>query len=480
MKSEKPLLHDGGPGGGGGAPRAASATLAPMADGETDAQAMLDPANQSLSEALSILLRLIYVGVLILFVVYLFSGLRRVQEFERGVRLVFGKVVDANLEPGLQYGPPFPFGEVVGVSTGVEKTIISRDFWVFTSTAQGDDPNAAIEQSLDTLPKTQSLKPDQGGSGSLITGDGSIVHAAWEGQYRRVDAGLYAANVLPEQERALVTAAAKRGIVRAVAEASVDSVLRQTAGGQDSLGARAREIAQATLDTAGAGIVIDSLAMTKVTPPLWVRDDFQNVQSAVSKAQAAKEAAETLASSALNRAAGDAAPYLIDRITAYEQAIGVQDRAGADAVLGEVNAAMSGARVDFGGRSRQASGEVTLLIEDARAYKSEVVAQGRSALARFQVMDEQFRQNPMLMLQREWGSAVNTFTSRRTVTQMFLPPGSERDVVQVLINMDPTLARDIEREVNQAQARAAQIEQLKRQSSEGLKTSTPLQEMSGE
>ncbi|HEX2838846.1 MAG TPA: SPFH domain-containing protein [Phycisphaerales bacterium] len=465
------LRHDGHEGGSptplpGGAPRPGSVTLR-EGDGPADTQAMLDPANQSLSEALNILLKLIYFGVFVLCIVYAFSGLRRVQENERGVRLLFGKVVDGDLSPGLQYGPPFPFGEVVRVDQSVEDVHIRRPFWPFIQGDNANDPNGVVDQSVDKLAPTQSLKPDQGGSGSLITGDGNIVHARWKVQYKRVNASTYAANMLPEDETQLVMAAVQRGAVQATAEATIDGVL---SANQASLAAVAKQVAQDTLDRAESGIVIDSLSMTEVTPPLWVRKNFQNVQSAVAKKQQEEEKASTEAAATLNRVAGDAAPYLVSQIDAYEKALATGNADAGDAILEGMRKVMGGEPVDFGGSSRRASGEVTSLIADAGAYRAEVVSGAKSSLARFQVMHEQFQQNPMLMLQREWGGAVTAFTGRRTVTQMFLPPGRQGDLVQVLINQDPTIARDIEREVNENQARRAQEAQLRRQQTEGLKT----------
>ncbi|MFO0830525.1 MAG: SPFH domain-containing protein [Phycisphaerales bacterium] len=469
MNQPHPLLHDS-PGGGDPQPpaRAGSVTLREGEEGPADTQAMLDPANQSLSEALNILLKLIYAGVLVLCVVYLFSGLRRVQENERGVRLLFGRVVDGDLSPGLQYGPPFPFGEVVRIGQSVEEVHVRKPFWVYIQgDNKPDDPNAPVETSVEKLTPTQSLKPDQGGSGSLITGDGNIVHARWKVQYKRTSASTYAQNILPEQERQLVMSAVQRGAVQACAQASIDSVL---SANQASLAAVARQIAQDTLNRAQSGINIDSLSMTEVTPPLWVRKNFQNVQSAVAKKQQEEEKAATDAAATLNKIAGDAAPFLVARIDEYEKALALNDRAKGGEVLGEMQRVMKGEPVDFGGQSRRASGEVTSLMADAGAYRAEVVSAAKSTLARFEVMNEQFSQNPMLMLQREWGGAVNAFTGRRTVAQMFLPPGKAGDLVQLLINQDPSLARDIEREVNEVQARKAQEAQEQRQKTQGLKT----------
>ena len=50
----------------------------------------LDPANQSLADALRVMMRLLQVTMLILAILYLGSGMHRVNEGERGIQLLFG------------------------------------------------------------------------------------------------------------------------------------------------------------------------------------------------------------------------------------------------------------------------------------------------------------------------------------------------------------------------------------------------------
>src|SRR5260221_13044460 len=71
-----------------------------------------DPANQSLSDAIRITFRILQGAMLILAVLYLLSGLQFVKEGEQGIRLLFGQISAAKLEPGLQYSLPFPLGEL--------------------------------------------------------------------------------------------------------------------------------------------------------------------------------------------------------------------------------------------------------------------------------------------------------------------------------------------------------------------------------
>lgn len=470
------------PGGSGpvGAPpssgRASSMTFAragaaggPAGEGSvTDAQAMLDPANQSLADALNILLRLIYIGVMLLGVAYLMSGFRNVKEGERGIRLLFGKVTESDLEPGLRWAPPYPFGQLRVVSQGQQRVDLNQDFWVVTP------PNQNV--SLDTLPPEQSLNPDQQGAGSLITGDGNLVHARWALTYRRNRASNYARNVLPETEVALVRAAAMRGVVRACAEMPIDELLRQSPGQPNSVSARAREVAQQMLDTADTGILIEQLTLSEITPPLWVRRDFAAVQAASSNAQKAMEDAQTERTGVLNEVAGRAAEPLLGMIAQYELALAQSDAGAAERVLGELDAVMQG-QASPGGVT--ASGRVTKIVSDAQAYRTQVVSAAQSQLGRFEAMNAQFESNPLVMVTRAWSGAVSQLYARDTVRRIFLPPSRPGDIVQVMLNKDPFLERELEKAVKATEAREA-AERAAREQQRRMFETTPTETLRGD
>jgi regulator of protease activity HflC (stomatin/prohibitin superfamily) len=468
------MLHqvDGGGGGGGAAESRRTSSMSFRADGAPgstpdtqDAAAMLDPANQSLAEALNILLKLLYLGVTLLFIAYLVSGFKFVNEGQRGIRLLFGKVQDSNLEPGFRWGPPFPFGDIVTVAQGVNSVAIDKSFWVFDG--------GSIRKDLDSLSPTSSLKPDQGGSGSIITGDGNLVHARWSAQYRRSNAKSFAENILTDREDELVQAAIRRGVVRACAQVSIDQMLRTSAENQGAIALRAREVAQGVLDAANSGITIETLSLTEVTPPLMVRPEFAKTQSATANAEKAKENASSERTSVLNGAAGDVAGYLIAKIDAYELALGKQDAKAAAGVLEEIDAVLAGGSVEIEGVERRASGQVTRLIGDARAYRDRVVTQAISDFNRFEALLAQYRVNPSVMVQQEWSSAVATFYERKSVMKMFLPAGDDGDLVQIMLNRDPYAMRDQDRAVKEAEARrAARLRQEENRKSQ-FETNTP-------
>lgn len=420
------------------------------AGNEVDAAAMLDPANQSLAEALNILLKLLYVGVAALFIAYLISGFKFVKEGERGIRLLFGRVEDSSLEPGFRWGPPFPFGDIVTVSSGVNSVAIEREYWPYDGGSE--------KKSIENIAPTPSLKPNQGGSGSIITGDGNLVHARWSAQYRKSNAKMFAENVREGEEEQLVRMCIGRGVVRACAEVPIDQMLRTSAESQGSIASKARAIAQLALDDAQSGIVIESLSMTDVTPPLFVRQDFAKTQSAAANAEKAKENATSARTSILNATAGDASDTLIQKIDAYELALSKNDSAGAGGLITEIDDILDGKGVEIEGAMRHASGSVTKLVADAKTYRDQVVNQAKRDVERFDALLLQFRANPLVMVNTQWTNAVTSFYKKPTVTTMYLPQGREGDLVQILLNRDPFAMRDLDRLRKEDEAkRAARI-----------------------
>ena len=77
----------------------------------------MDPANQSLQDALRLSFRLLQVGILALLAVFLFSGFQTVEEGDLGVKTRFGAIVGTpgteQIGPGLHPFWPYPVGEVV-------------------------------------------------------------------------------------------------------------------------------------------------------------------------------------------------------------------------------------------------------------------------------------------------------------------------------------------------------------------------------
>lgn len=139
----------------------------------------MDPANQSLGEALRLSYRLLQVAIVGLLITFLFSGFQTVQEGMSGVRTIFGRISgepgQEALSPGLNPFWPYPVGDISVFET---KRVVElrSEFWPRMSAK-----NTTIEQMIDGADPTAPLKP--GFDGTVITGDGDLAHIQLVAEY---------------------------------------------------------------------------------------------------------------------------------------------------------------------------------------------------------------------------------------------------------------------------------------------------------
>ncbi len=429
--------------------------------GEIDPAEAMDPANQSLHEAIAITYRLVQISMVVLGVLFVLSGLQSVKEGEQGIRLLFGRRDPELVQPGFGFSAPYPFGELVKVSTGVLSVSLAEEFWPFLPR---EDQNKPISE----LNGRNTLKPEN--DGSLITADGALAHTKWDVRYRRTDPGRFSENLLPDIEQRLVRAAVCRGVVQAAAGTSVDDLLKQSNDDAGSLAARARDVAQSTLERAGAGITIERLSLVEKMPPLYLRTKFAAVQTAQQTSQQEKEKASSDAQKSLNHVAGGASPALIGLIDQYEVAIEKTDVPGQERLLAQIDSILDGKAEE---PSLQVAGEVTQLLSSANQYRSSISNQRRSDVSMFLAKQEQFASNPLVTVNREWSDALGRFLGRNTVETLMVPPGTR--TLTLVINRDPEIARDIEIKQKRAenelnrQKREQQHKAEQFNTSEGLK-----------
>ena len=438
----------------GGPHRPASVTLR-RREQEEGMTVRLDPANQSLFDALRITFRLLMLAMMLLGVLYLFSGVETIRVGQSGVRLLFGRNVASDLPPGIQFSAPFPFGEIVKVNKGTETLDLRDSFWPHMS---DEDRRKSLQEQRSRV--GSSLRP--GYDGSLITADGNIAHTQWTITYERSDPSKNVQNVLPEDEPKIIKAAVERGVVHAIAQITIDDLLKQSASDAGTVATQATEVAQATLDRMGSGIRIQSMELREKIAPLQVRAKFEEVQNAQQAASDARQEAETKRAETLNEMAGAAAPYLIRELDAYEAAIDRgADQADLDAILDRIDRLTMGEPVQIGDELVQGavSGKVTQILNDARLYNTQVVNSWQARLARFQAKQEQFESNPLVTIQGVWADALRSFYSKDNIHIIWLPPGAE--IVQLDINRDPEQEREQYKKRRLKENEAARQERLK-------------------
>jgi hypothetical protein len=77
------------------------------------------------------------------------------------------------------------------------------------------------------------------------------------------------------------------------------------------------------------------------------------------------------------------------------------------------------------------------------------------------------------MTQREWAGAVKAFYSKPQVQMLWLPAAGTGDVLQLSLNRDPLIQREIEKKVREGEARKAREEQARQLQRSGFTTETP-------
>lgn len=433
------------------------------------AQEALDPANQSLADALRVTFRLIQAAMVVLGVIFVFSGFQSIKEGERGIRLLFGRVTGRDLPSGFTFSFPYPFGELVKVTESGEPLKLDDEFWPFLSEAEK-------KQSVEALPSRPSLTP--GRDNSVITADEAIAHTRWSVVYKRRDIEQFAENIYPgtgnKDELRLIVAAVQRGVVQAVATTTIDELLKQAEGDAGSVADRARTIAQRMLDSLGSGVVIEQLKLEEKMPPLRVRPAFSKVQAASSESTKLLEKANGDQNQILNEMAGAAADVLIELIDAYETALRDPSSGPGEAerILATIDGVLEGRAAEWKGRTIEpiVAGEVVKILSDAERYRTEIVSQRRAEATEFEAKLAQFQVNPLVVIHRDWAEALDAFLGRNNVQVMFVPANTNR--MSLLLSLDPSFQKEQERIDQELLNERANQDRLRRQEAAQFKTDT--------
>ena len=189
-------------------------------------------------------------ALLVLLVIWIISGLYKVNANEQGVVLRFGKWI-ATTQPGLRYHLPYPI-EIAKTPkvTKVNKTEIG--FRTFR-----ESKRILSEESL------------------MLTGDENIVDINFSVFWVIKDAGKFLFNLRsPEKSIKSVSESVMREVI---ANSKISSVLAE---GRKDIEIKSIEAIQIVLDNYGSGVQITQLQLQKVDPPDQVIDSFRDVQRA--------------------------------------------------------------------------------------------------------------------------------------------------------------------------------------------------------
>jgi len=224
-------------------------------------------------------------GLILLVVVWAFSGLYRVLPDEQGVVLRFGKFISTT-QPGLNYHIPYPVETVFTPKV----TKVNRIDVGFRSASDSGRTSGIDDVSEESL---------------MLTGDENIVNIDFSVFWVIKDAGKFLFKI--QSPVVTVKAAAETAMREVIAKSKLQSILTE---GRSKIEIETQEIAQSLLDEYESGIQITQVQTQKADPPDEVIDAFRDVQAARADMERSKNEAEAYQNDVIPRARGEAAKIL--------------------------------------------------------------------------------------------------------------------------------------------------------------------------
>jgi membrane protease subunit HflK len=212
------------------------------------------------------------VGALVL-LVWLSTGIYKVQPDEQGVVLRFGAWIETT-RPGLHFHLPWPADRVLFPQiTQIRQLQLNLA------------PDGSLGQARDK---------------QMLTGDENIVEADCALLWQVKDAGLYLFNVAdPDTALRIAAESALREVIsHRPIQAALSEKRREVAD-------EAQALLQDVLDREGSGIRVVQVQLSRVDPPSTVIDAFNDVQRARADQERARNEAEAYSNDILPRARGD-------------------------------------------------------------------------------------------------------------------------------------------------------------------------------
>jgi modulator of FtsH protease HflK len=396
--------------------RAASARF--VVDGSIGSEAAMrdamDPANQSLAEALRLSFRVLQIVILVLIVLFLGSGFQTVRDGQSGVATLWGDIVSVNgeqaLTPGLKFSfYPYPAGEFILLDVENRSVDLKE---TFKPMSRGRDP----KEMLETAAVTNPLTPNR--DGSLLTRSGELAHMELAARYS-IEQPVEFVEVVNDADPArnadkLVHLALQRAAIHVAAELTTEQLVDENL--REDTGQRIRLAAQDVLDQLQSGIRIESLTAMKGSLPLAIEktsDDLQATKgtSDLEMTQATQQASETL-----TRMAGANHKKLSDLIDSYHSAYDAGNLEDASRLQQEINQQLE---------SSETTGTVSEIIQSAQGFRSQIDLTLGAELARFRSLLPAYRQNPELVVRRQWLEAYARILRQPDTEVIYLDPGMD-------------------------------------------------------
>lgn len=454
-----------------------------------DQEPGLDAAQQSLADALRVSFTLLKALMVLLLVIYVFSGLFRIEDKQIGVSYIFGERLGTHA-PGWHIGFPFPIQNNIKVPLTQQTTSVDSSFWY--DNPENLEPDQLANRELDPLVDS-----------FLITGDGNVVHVQFEVKYVIAEDAVedYLRNVGSlELADELVRTAAERGMIHSIASAELDDIINKNYDSD-----RIVLLTQQVLNELSAGITVQQVVIGgNQSMPNQVRSAYEEVtQAEADKVKSIQEARRTF-DETLGRTAGASHPQLLMMIRAYEAALSREQSELATTLREELNASIRALRLpregvldaiaayqsaatDAAGRAddqtqqavQQASqqllaslqssaqmpadqrfdrpirGEIASAINGARANRSAIATKARLDYERYASALDAYRDAPLVL-------ANDRLQATREAVMSGLVQNIVGEIGEVRTNADPEVQEEIAEAELQRRRENAQAEEAAR------------------
>ncbi|RKY07499.1 MAG: hypothetical protein DRP66_06595 [Planctomycetota bacterium] len=398
-----------------------------------------DLAGEFLAKALKHSFIILKAIMMILVVLFITSGIFKVEPDENAIVLRFGKIQEFRspetgeyvrvLGPGLHWNWPEPVTEIIKIPVAKKQTVAIDSFWYFETPAEKlgtvkGRPGATLDPRKDGYCLTRGE-----GIASQAGGDYGIVHGKWQLTYRIKNIEKFYANIYYETPGPgkdfldvasktvdpLLKAIASDAIVRTMAKYTIDQAIVS----EDSIKNNIKRLIEERLRRLDSGIVVDEFSTGKITWPRQVAAAFDDPTLASQKKNQDITDAKSYADKILSAAGGAQAAEILDALKQPD--------------LSEQDSRRYLSQLSGAGRD---------IIAKAHAYRTTVVEAAKANADYFKKLLPEYRQRPKLVVQRIYQDAIeHIFVNATEKIIVQSSAGGKGKQMRILINPDPAKRR---------------------------------------
>jgi membrane protease subunit HflK len=228
----------------------------------------------------------------VLLLLYLFSGVTRVQPDETGLRYRFGRLHGQPCPPGLAWAWPAPFERIVALPTARELELELADWKDLPAPSASETAQNLMRDAADSLHPVRD--------GYTLTGDANVIRGEFLVRYRITDPVRHRS--LGDDPARFIRSVFLAALTRVLAGESIDEA---TTAEREATRLRAQGFAQADADRLGLGVTFTGVELRQLGPPSHVMAAFEEVTSAQLVARTLLEDARAYRAEQLPRTAAE-------------------------------------------------------------------------------------------------------------------------------------------------------------------------------